>query len=38
MESYIVDGLNLGVRWLIQSNKGARPLVYPPFQSDSAVD
>jgi len=25
MESYIVDWLNLGVRWLQESNKGAMP-------------
>jgi hypothetical protein len=25
MESYILDWLNLGVRWLSRSNKGAMP-------------
>jgi hypothetical protein len=45
MEGYIVDWLNLGVRWLTHSNKGASwerkgpnpsfgPLVDPPFQRD----
>jgi hypothetical protein len=37
MESYIVDWLNLGVRWLIRSNKGARPLVDPPIQTAAAA-
>jgi hypothetical protein len=32
MESRIVDWLNLGVRWLTRSNKGARPLADPPNQ------
>ncbi len=44
MEGYIVDWLNLGVRWLTHSSKGPwerkgpdpsfGPLVDPPFQMD----
>ncbi len=34
MESDIVDWLNLGIRWLTRSNKGADSLVDPPFQID----
>jgi hypothetical protein len=34
VESYIVDWLNLGIRWLTRSNKGAHPLVDPPIQFD----
>jgi hypothetical protein len=34
MESYIVDWLNLGVRWLTPSYKGAMP---PCISPDSAA-
>jgi hypothetical protein len=32
MEGYIVDWLNLGVRGLTRSSKGAHPLADPPCQ------
>jgi len=37
MEGYIVDWLNLGVRWLTRWNKGAHPLVRPPIQTAAAT-
>jgi len=30
MEAYVVDWLNLLVRWLRATSKGAHPLAYPP--------
>ncbi len=33
MDSYVFDWLNLLVSWLPDTNKGARPLAYPPSQT-----
>jgi hypothetical protein len=36
MDAYVFDWLNLLVRWLAQTSKGARPLATPPIQTASA--
>jgi hypothetical protein len=36
METYLFDWLNLLVRWLTSTSKGARPLADPPIQTAAA--